>query len=103
MTKTTIPQEKIKGAKTIVLIGFLSIFCCALYAVPGTIVAIIGILKYKKVKEVALSSPAKYQNSFVDAKAGLILCYLGFFLSIATLIWTIGLFYPTWFFGGKLI
>ncbi len=85
-------SQKIKGAKTIVLLGFLSFLGCGLYAVPGTIISIWGFYKFKQVKAVYLTNPEIYKDSWVDARAGLILCILGFILSIVTFVWTLSLF-----------
>lgn len=93
----TSKQLPIKGAKTIILLGILSFVGCGLYALPGTIISLIGIAKFKKVKAIAINNPAIYENAWVNARVGLILCILGFIASIITLIWTISLFYPIWF------
>ena len=85
-------SQKIKGAKTIVLLGFLSFIGCGLYAVPGTIISIWGMIKFKQVKAIYQTDPELYKESWVDARAGLILCILGFILSIITLVWTLSLF-----------
>lgn len=85
-------QAKLKGAKQLILLGFLSFVGCALYALPGTIISVIGILKFKKIKAEAHTDLVKYESSWVDARVGLILCVMGLITSIVTLIWTIWLF-----------
>jgi hypothetical protein len=90
-------QEKIKGAKSIIYIGFLSFVGCVFYALPGTVIAIWGFRRFIKVRKVALTNQSKFEISWVDARVGLILCVLGLLTSIVTIVWSLSLFWPIWF------
>ena len=90
-------QQPIKGAKGIIALGILSFVGCIFYALPGTIISVVGIMRFRKVKAIADSDRAVYENAYVDARVGLILCVMGLVTSIVTLIWTISLFKDIWF------
>lgn len=92
-----IQQEHIKGSKLVVVLGILSFVGCIFYALPGTVIAIMGILRFRKVKAIVDTNRPAYEEAYVNARVGLILCILGFIASIITLIWTISLFKDVWF------
>lgn len=92
-----VQQERIKGSRTIIILGILSFAGCVFYALPGTVISLIGILKFRKVKALADTNKHVYEDAYVDARVGLTLCIIGFLTSIVTLIWTISLFKDIWF------
>ena len=74
-------QAPIPNAAGVLVLGIISIVGCSLYGVPGLICGIIALSLHKKVKEIYLSNPAKYENSYKNAKAGYICAIIGTSLS----------------------
>lgn len=74
--KGTLPNST-----TVLVLGILSIVGCMLYAIPGLICGIIALIMHKKDREMYLSNPPMYEESFKSSKAGNICAIVGVSLS----------------------
>ncbi|MFT5860851.1 MAG: hypothetical protein ACI865_002967 [Flavobacteriaceae bacterium] len=79
-------QVPIPNAVGVLVLGIISIVGCILYGVPGLICGIISLSLHRKVKEIYLSNPAKYESSYKNAKAGQICAIIGTSLSALYLL-----------------
>lgn len=81
-------QKALPNATATLVLGILSIVICFL----GFILGIIGMVLHKKDKELYLSNPAMYEQSYKAARAGFICSLIGTILSVLVI-----LFYVVYF------
>lgn len=74
-------QSSVPNAGGTLALGIISIATCWLWGVPGVICGIIALVLHKKDKEVYLSDPERYDNSFKTSKAGFICGIIGLSIS----------------------
>lgn len=85
-------EKELPNATAVLALGIISIVGCFMYGVPGLICGIIALSLHKKDKEMYSMSPATYETSFKNSKAGYICAVIGTSLSgavIALLIFVI--------------
>lgn len=82
-------QDKVPNSSGILVLGILSIATCWLYAIPGLACGVIALILHRKAKEVYLTDPIKYDQSYKNAKAGMICAIIGTCLSGLFLIYVI--------------
>lgn len=74
---SSVVGDKLPNANAVLTLGILSIAGCLLYYVPGLICGIIALSMYPKVKRQYLEDPARFQESFKNAKGGYICAIIG--------------------------
>lgn len=82
-------QEAIPNANAVLVLGICSIVGCVLLGIGGLVCGIIALILFKKVKATYEVNPARYQNSFKNAKAGQICAIIGTCVSGLYFIWWI--------------
>lgn len=86
--------DKLPNANATLTLGILSIVGCFLYGLPGLICGVIALSLHKKDKEIYKSDPARYEQSFKNAKAGFICGIIGTSLSaLYVLIFIFAIFF----------
>lgn len=73
--------DKLPNANATLVLGIISIVGCFLYGIPGLICGIIALALHKKDKTIYKTNPARYEQSFKNAKAGFICAIIGTSLS----------------------
>ncbi len=79
-------SKQLPNATTVLVLGILSIVGCLLYCLPGLVLGIIALVLHKKDKELYLSSPVAYQESYKTSNAGRICAVIGLSLSALFLV-----------------
>ena len=69
------------NANATLALGIISIVVCFLYGIPGLICGIIALSLHQKDKRIHSTDPARYAESFKNAKAGYICAIIGTSLS----------------------
>jgi hypothetical protein len=82
-------QAKLPNANATLTLGIISIVGCFLYALPGLICGIIALAIHKKDRELYKSDPARYDQSYKNAKAGYVCAIIGTSLSAAYILFLI--------------
>ena len=91
------PSSKIPLANTTLVLAIVSVIGCVCYGFPGIILSVMAIVLYGRVKKVYLIHPAIYQESYNTARAGWIIAIISLFISIATTVYTVYVFYQLWY------
>ncbi len=87
--------SKIPNANAILTLGILSIVGCGLYIIPGLVCGIISLSLFPKAKRIYLEDPARFEDSYKNAKGGFVCAVIG--TSLAALFF---LFFIVAFFIG---
>lgn len=86
---TGIVGDKLPNANATLTLGILSIVGCFLYGLPGLICGIIALALHKKDKELYASDPARFEQSFKNAKGGFVCAIIGTSLSAVYFLFAI--------------
>jgi hypothetical protein len=90
---SSLVQKPLPNATATLVLGIVSIVTCLFYGVPGIACGIIAIVLHKKDKQLYLTSPAAYEASYKNSKAGQICGIIGLSLSVLFLIFLIIYFF----------
>lgn len=88
-------QETLPNAAAVLVLGICSIPGCVLLGIGGLICGIIALILFKKTKTIYNTNPAKYENSFKNAKAGQVCAIIGTCIS--------GLYFLIWIFYAIIV
>ena len=75
--------DRLPNANATLTLGIISIVGCFLYGIPGLICGIIAMAIHRSDKKLYNSDPARFQDSYKNAKAGFVCAIIGTSLSAA--------------------
>lgn len=85
-------KKSLPNATAVLVLGILSIVMCWTYGVIGFILSIVALVLHSKDKEIYITNPAVYEESFKNSKAGKICAIIGLVLSALFVLYFIAIF-----------
>lgn len=82
--------QKLPNATIVLVLGIASIIGCCCYGIVGLILAIVGLVLYKKDNQLYQQNPQSYIN-YSNLSTGRILCIIGIVLSVLYLVYMVAL------------
>lgn len=84
--------KPLPNSTAVLVLGILSILGCFCYGIVGLILGIVALVLHKKDKELYLSNPTVYENSFKNSRAGYICAIIGLILGALYFLFFVGIF-----------